>query len=288
MHHEYWGLRESPFAGNLDLRFFHQSVNSEEALARLHFLPEQRRRLGLLLGPSGVGKSQLLQLFRKQLLREGRQVATIQALGVDVPEFLVLLATRLGLCPAASTPSAVLWRQLDDHLVSNRYQKIDTVVLLDDADEAEPAVLAQVARLVQCDSNADARLTVVLSAREDRISRLGARLLELAELRIDLEPWQAADTTGYVRTALAIAGRRTDIFQPDALARIHELSEGVPRRVKQLAELALLAAAGQELRAIDAETVEGAYFELGVITGSPPTSDVAENELSLSPAGRGT
>ncbi len=287
MYHEYWGLRESPFSGNLDPRFFYQSVNAEEALARLHFLPEQRRRLGLLLGSNGVGKSQMLQLFRKQLLHEGRQVATIQALGVDVNEFLMLLATRLGLSPAALTSSAVLWRQLDDHLVSNRYQKIDTVVLLDDADEAEPALLTQVARLVQCDPNVDARLTVVLTAREDRASHLGSRLLELAELRIDLEPWQVADTAAYVRTAIAIAGRRTDIFQPDALARIHELSDGVPRRVKQLAELALLAAAGQELRAIDAETVTGAHFELGVIIGGSNTSDGTENELSLSPAANG-
>ena len=285
MHHEYWGLRESPFGGNLDLRYFFQSVNADEALARLHFLPEQHRRLGLLLGSSGVGKSQLLQLFGKQLLRDGRHVAQIPTLGVDAREFLVLLATRFGLCPSASASSAVLWRQLDDHLVSNRYQRISTIVLLDDADEAEPAVLSQITRLVQSDPSSEARLTVVLSAREDRVGHLGNRLLELAELRIDLEPWQASDTAGYLRTAISLAGRRTDVFQPDALARIHELSEGVPRRVKQLAELSLLAAAGQELRTIDGETVEAAYFELGIIHGAGPANGT-EIELTLSSAAK--
>jgi hypothetical protein len=67
------------------------------------------------------------------------------------------------------------------------------------------------------------------------------------------------------------------------MTRIHELSDGIPRRVKQLAELALLAAAGQELRMIDAETVEGAYYELGIVTGGSGEANRTEVELTLSP-----
>ena len=54
-----------------------------------------------------------------------------------------------------------------------------------------------------------------------------------------------------------------------ATTRLYELSCGVPRRVAQLADLALLAGAGLELEQVDAATVESAYQELGVLV-SPP------------------
>jgi hypothetical protein len=51
---------------------------------------------------------------------------------------------------------------------------------------------------------------------------------------------------------------------------LHELGGGIPRRVKQLADLALLAGAGQNLVQIEAETIEASFRELGVVMGSYP------------------
>ena len=87
----------------------------------------------------------------------------------------------------------------------------------------------------------------------------------LAELRIDLEPWQRADTEQYVKTLLSQAGRQSPVFAQPAVDRLHELAHGIPRRVSQLADLALLAGAGQNLEQIDAGVVEEVYQELGVV-----------------------
>ncbi len=50
MYQQYWGLRESPFRGNLDVALFFATPNHDEALARLHFLVDGRRHLGLVAG----------------------------------------------------------------------------------------------------------------------------------------------------------------------------------------------------------------------------------------------
>src|SRR5690606_32792458 len=126
-----------------------------------------------------------------------------------------------------------LWRNVADQLAENRYQQWHTVMLLDDADEAASDVLMQVARVAQIDPSPSARLTVVLAGQATRIGRFGRRLLELAELRIDLEPWMEQDTLAYLRWALAQAGRTKPLFTAEAMRRIHSLSEGIPRRVKQ-------------------------------------------------------
>jgi type II secretory pathway predicted ATPase ExeA len=55
------------------------------------------------------------------------------------------------------------------------------------------------------------------------------------------------------------------VFTPTAVERLHELAGGIPLRIKQLADLALLAGAGLNLRQINADTVTEACHELGVI-----------------------
>ena len=111
-------------------------------------------------------------------------------------------------------------------------------------------------RLARFEPSPEMRLTIVLTGRNEGMAKLGESLLGLAELRIDLEPWQPADTQQYVKTLLSQAGRQKPVFAPRAVDRLHELAHGIPRRVSQLADLALLAGAGQNLEQIDAGVVE--------------------------------
>ncbi len=264
MYQTHWGLRESPFRGRLDSKFFYQSPTHEEALARLHFLVEQQRRLGLLIGPAGSGKSLLLSVFAEQLRRSGPAVASFSLLGVGPAEMLWLLATEWGVSLNPCESIGPLWRRVADRLIEYRYQQIDAVVLLDDADQAEGQVLQQVARLARFDMSPEMRLTLVLAGHEEGIARLGEPLLSLADLRIDVEPWERNETGNFVHSTLVQAGRESPVFEPAAVAKLHELSQGIPRRVAQLADLALVAGAGQELQQIDAGLVEEVYQELGM------------------------
>src|SRR5688572_20906742 len=99
MHEAHWGLSESPFRGWLDTRFFYESPTHDEALSRLKFLIENRRRLGLLLGGRGGGKSLVLEVLAKDLRRRGWAVARVHLLGLESREFLWSLASQLGTCP---------------------------------------------------------------------------------------------------------------------------------------------------------------------------------------------
>ncbi|HID75281.1 MAG TPA: AAA family ATPase [Planctomycetaceae bacterium] len=265
MYQAYWGLREMPFSGRAEWRWFYCSPTHEEALARLQFLVEQRRRVGLLLGASGSGKSLMLELFAGQLRSQGRPVVKMNLTGVGGDELLWLVALQLGIAPAAQLPRYALWQQLTDRLAEYRYQGLESVLLADDADAARTESLTTLLRLVEEQSGPESTLVVVLAARPDRAARIGPALLERAELRIDLEPWEEADTARFVQQVQAEAGRAESVFDHGALRRLHELAEGVPRRIRQLADLSLAAGAGRRLERIDAETVESVYHELGVV-----------------------
>jgi general secretion pathway protein A len=273
MYQSYWGLGQAPFRGNLDPRFFHQGPTHEEALARLQFLVEEHRTLGLLLGEAGTGKSLILEIFARSLGRVGRQSAKLSLAGLDPHGFLWQLAGQLGIESASTASTFALTRAVTDHIAANRYQQRATILLLDDADTARPEVSDQIVWLAQLDTSRDARLTIVLAVQPERLYKLDTRLLELADLRIDLEGWDADDTAAFVKQALAKAGRTTPIFSEAALVRLHELTGGVPRRIKQLADLALLAGAGGNMAQIEPSTIDSVYQELGVVSADGPQAE---------------
>jgi type II secretory pathway predicted ATPase ExeA len=264
MYQAHWGLQTSPFRGCADPALFHQSPTHEEALARLEFLVAEHRRLGLLVGPPGSGKSMLLEVFAAHGRRHGWPVALVSMLDVEPTEMLWLLASQWGLSLQPAATAASLWRALGDLLIASRHQQLAMVVLADDVDQADPAVLQHLARLARFDPSAQSRLTIVLAGRNEGMSWLGEPLMGLAELRIALEPWQREDTEDYLTTMLAQAGRQSPVFTEQAIDRLHAITGGTPRRVSQLAELALVAGAGGNLQQIDANVVESAYQELGV------------------------
>jgi general secretion pathway protein A len=264
MYQQHWGLRQWPFASGLDPARFYRSPTHDEALARLQFLVDENRRVGLLLGPSGSGKSLVLEVLEREVARRGCCVVRMNLLGMSDHEFLPRLALALKLACQPELAPYQLWRLVQDRLAEHRWQKQDTLLVFDDADEASREVMDQIVRLTQLDPTNDARLTVVLAAANHRLGRLGARLLALSELRIDLQPFEPEDTAQYLADALQRAGRTSQVFQNDALSRLHELSQGIVRRINQLADLALLAAASQGLDRVDVETVEAVCQELGI------------------------
>jgi type II secretory pathway predicted ATPase ExeA len=262
MYESHWGLRESPFRCLADPRFFYCSPTHEEALARLSFLIENHRRLGLVTGAAGSGKTLLLKVFGREQREAGCQVAYVNLLSLSPSEFLWELATQLHRNPSDRETPFQLWRRIVDRLTENRYQQVPTAILLDDVDEAQEDVLSHVIRLVCHNASSEGLVTTVLAVDPRAVQRLGRRLLELSELRIELESWERDDTLHFLQDSLAKAGSQAAVFDHEAAARLHELAHGVPRQVSYLAELALLAGAGRQLPTIDAATVESVYEEL--------------------------
>lgn len=265
MYQSHWGLKAMPFNGRVDPKYFFPSPTHEEAIARMHFLVENHRRLGLVLGSVGSGRSLLLEVFAEQLRRSGRAVAKLNLLGLEPAEVLWRIAVEFGLNPPPTASPTALWRALDDRLEEHQYRQLDTVVLLDDADTAARSVLPQIARLAEDGSSPDARLTVILAVEKTNVATLGNRLLELSDLRIDIESWTLEDVEGFLKSSLSQAGTKKKIFTEDAVAKLHELSGGIPRRIVQLADLALLAGAGAEMKHIDGEVIQSVCQELSPV-----------------------
>jgi len=259
MYQAYWGFSRSPFAAaSTGTAVAHSPVHGE-ALARLEFLLESQSRFGLLLGPAGSGKSLVLSQFAERAARSGSLVATASAL---VPaEEQLLAATGCGWHVNHAGSGCGGWQVVANRLTELSLENLSAVLLIDDLDRAGSDTAGIIEWLVSLPA---VPLTVVAAARAESAARISPRLLEQAALRIDLMPWNDDETRDYLATSLASAGRVQPAFDDAATRRLVELSGGIPRRVNSLAELALVAGAGQQLARIDRRTVEAVMEELSV------------------------
>jgi type II secretory pathway predicted ATPase ExeA len=71
-----------------------------------------------------------------------------------------------------------------------------------------------------------------------------------------LNPLNAENTCHYIHFRLQKAGRTDNVFTPAAMNEIYNYSEGVPRKINNICDLALLVGFSMRLGALDAETVK--------------------------------
>ena len=258
MYQTQWGLAKPPFPSGLDLKIFYEGMNQRESLARLRFLTDHQRRCGLMLGQPGLGKSLLLEVFAQECRQQCAAVALIDLLGLSSREFLWQLGNQLAAAVHIEDESVRLFRQLTDRLKENQFQDGRTILLLDNVDQAGPDLLTHLMRLARLELTSGGGPTLVLTANATQCVRLSEGLLELIDLRIDLEPWDELDTVGYLQLALVEAGSERPLFTDEALSELHRLAVGVPRKINRLANYALMAGSHEPNELIDLATVQAA------------------------------
>ena len=80
-----------------------------------------------------------------------------------------------------------------------------------------------------------------------------------------LRPLTMDETIMYVQHRLSAAAAQRTIFQPEAVELVHQISEGVPRRINRLCDLVLLLGFAEERPQIGPAEIESVSQELAVV-----------------------
>jgi general secretion pathway protein A len=265
MYAMYWGLTDTPFRTEPDPRWFVETPGHDEALARLLFVIEQRRRCGVLTGPSGTGKSITLEVLAKEVRRRPGAVAAVNLLGKTVHELLWDVASELGLGPAGKNSVAHLWRAVEDFLRGCHATRQTTVLIFDHADQAAPECLTALGRLAQLGSFGNAAVTLIVGVRTESASQIARWLRDIADVPVELTNLSLEDAADYVQSLTRKAGNASQLFDHAALDRLSELSRGNPRELNRLCELSLMAAMVSGDTQVDEATVESVAREFTLI-----------------------
>ncbi len=264
VYREFFGLSERPFAKTPDPHFLFQSRSHGEALARLHHAIEERDMI-LLTGGIGCGKTTISRALIDQL-GDNFRVVLLTNPRLSPFEFLYTLALRLDVDSPAQQKSALL-EQLEAQLYQLYQQQIHPVLIIDEAQLIPHKDVFDEIRLLTNYQLDDVNLlSVVLMGQPELLKRLANPVYEPLRQRIgiqfELGPLQPEEIADYIRHRLQVAGCRQELFTPDAVAEIASSSAGIPRRINQLASLALLEGFGRDLPQVDDAVIRHVAEEL--------------------------
>lgn len=251
-----FGLRASPFTKEID----DQDLWLPESKALIVTAIEEalaERQSVLLLGEPGVGKTCVLRALRQRLPQSGFRLTYCRNATLGRRDFYRYLCHALGLHP--TTTAANLFLAVETHVHELRRDKVHPIFLLDEAHLLHPDMLAHLHILMNYEWDAKALLSLVLVGLPELESNLSRRahrsLLTRLHHRFLLAPATVEDTAAYVRYRLSAVGFERELFPDDALAALHEASQGALREIDRLATAALREAARRKKKLVDRETV---------------------------------
>tara|TARA_R110002095_G_scaffold149662_1_gene129369 strand:+ start:231 stop:1160 length:930 start_codon:yes stop_codon:yes gene_type:complete len=265
MYYDFWNLTQAPFHQQLDLEYFFESELHEEAIARLLFVADEKKKCAVFTGPSGTGKTLTLRVIQHLLKRSSYRCEYLDLLGLGEEDFLWQLCAQLRLGPAHTTKLPQLWRLLTDYLTGLELTQNRVILLLDHVDQCPPECLKTMERLIHTGNQKFPSLCLVATL-EKLNSDTAATVCRLSDLSIELAPFDRETTQNYIQHRLSLAGCPGPVFTERAFEKIHHASGGIPEKINQICDLALLAGYEQNLLEIDADVIVRAGHE---IKGSP-------------------
>jgi general secretion pathway protein A len=251
-----FGLRIAPFSkeiGDADLWLPESKAelvsDIEEALGEHQSV--------LLLGEPGVGKTCVLRALRHRLPQTGFRLTYCRNATLGRRDFYRLLCHTLGLQPTSS--AANLFLAVETHVQDLRRDRIHPVFLLDEAHLLHSDMLAHLHILLNYEWDAKALLSLLLVGLPELEGNLHRRahrsLLTRIHHRFLIPAATLEDTAEYVRYRLGRAGTDRALFPDDAIAALHDLSQGALREIDRLATAALRDAARRKKKLVDRDVV---------------------------------
>ncbi|MGE4578919.1 MAG: ExeA family protein [Desulfuromonadales bacterium] len=267
MYEDFYGFSERPFSKTPDPRFLYLSRMHREALARLTYAVEERD-LVLLTGGIGCGKTTLSRALMDEL-GEGFRVILFINPRLTPMEFLRSLALRLDIAEPSRFKTDLL-EEIGTALYRFYQEGVCPVLVIDEAQLVPHKETFDEIRLLTNFQLDDQNLmSIVLMGQPELKKRLAHRSFEPLRQRIgmqfDLQPLPLEDTRAYLDFRLAVAGGLPGLFADDAVQLIHQTSGGVPRKINQIASLALLEGFGREARPIDSSVLVSVMNELDLL-----------------------
>jgi general secretion pathway protein A len=244
---DWFQLVTDPFADAPHVKFLPVSQSQQEALACIKESILTRRRLTVILGESGTGKTAVIRSYIETAQGTEQKIIYVsQALELTVDDLLVTMLKELGAEPVNSEPAA-MQRQLKKRLRAKFGRDRRAVLVIDNAalltDETVQAVCGLFETLTE------KLLQIVLVGRCELEATLNRHIPNIPA-RATVTPLSRNESIAYIAEHLAAAGGSHAIFSPEAQQIIIDAAGGLPSHLNMFCSKALSLAYRDQKRII--------------------------------------
>ena len=258
MYAAFYGLTEKPFSIQPDPDFLYFSRRHTYAYAMMEFGIKNRAGFMVISGEIGCGKTTLIRHLLNNLA-SSLTVGLVYNTHREIANLLEWIMLAFGL-PYEGMSKVALYDSFQRFLIAQYGLGKSVLLIVDEAQNLNPDALESLRMLSNINADKVQLLQVMLVGQPQLKDLLmHADLLQFSqrvEFDFHIKPFAAVDVQSYIQHRLAIAGRKTPLFTPEACARIAEDSHGIPRRINILCNTALVYGFAADSQRIDLELVE--------------------------------
>ena len=254
----FFGMKHTPFVRGIPVSALYTDAETEEINARLVSAAKDQR-FALLVGDSGIGKTTAIRRMRNSLSES---------------EYTVLY-----LADSKLTPRALYGELLEQLGCPSRFQRIAArkalhreteimrgvgghklVVVVDESHLLDRKMLEEIRFLLNIDMDSRNPMALILCGQTELWEKLHTQayraIWERVEIHAILQPYDYAQTKGYIQSQLQYAAFQGDIFSEDAQRLVFEYTSGIPRLINNVCRNSLIYAYQNRRSIIDDRMVQ--------------------------------
>ena len=283
---EFYALKEQPFGVTPDPRFLYLSPAHREALASLVYGIESGHGFLALIAKPGMGKTTLLFDLLERLSHSARTVFIFHTQCTS-REFIRLVLAELGCKTPGDQDFVAMHEEFNRQLLQEARAGRRFVLVIDEAQNLEPAVLETVRLLSDFETPRAKLLQIILAGQPELADKLANPSLRQLRQRISLlnslPPLPFEQVERYIEHRLSIAGHSGgSIFTPTARKMIAELSGGIPRAINNYCFSALSLGCALRHKRIDVDILQEVALDFDLTSLVSESITPGESGLSTS------
>jgi general secretion pathway protein A len=268
MYYSYFGLKTAPFSIAPNPEYLLMTERHQEALAHLYHGIGSDAGFVLLTGDVGTGKTTVCRQFLNHL-PEQTQIVFILNPCLDSLELLQAICQELAITGVDNHASL---RQLSDSIYQDLLAKhakgINTVLLIDEAQQMHKTVLEHIRLLTNLETDTQKLLKIILVGQPELNQVLAqpdlVQLSQRITARYHIKPLVASELGAYIDYRLQAAGYSagTKLFPASIVKQLFAMSAGVPRVINVICDRALLGVYSQSGTVVTKAVLRNAYREV--------------------------
>jgi type II secretory pathway predicted ATPase ExeA len=263
MYKRFYQLHSKPFSLLPDSEVLYLGATHRTAYSLLEYGLLTEAPFMVLTGDPGTGKTSLLH----RLIADNRELYSIGFLNnarYDVEYLLPWILLALGLNTKQLDPVEAQ-HLFTKFLAEQALQKRRVVLIMDEAQNLGVKLLEELRLLSNLNREKSLQLQIILSGQPDLQTLLRrvdmTQFAQRVVVDYHIHPFTEDEVAQYIHHRIQLSGSSRPLFSPQACALTYRLSQGNPRLINQVCEMALTYGFAQQAPRITAQLLAQAALD---------------------------